>query len=452
MEREVGIEELAEVNAIFHGPHGGDPRGRGDVDTRPVRLWYEGGQLRDVELINSETAGRPVVKSVVPGTAAYRECVVRPGLEIWALCTEDGKEINVASTDAVQDAIPSGIGTIEATLVRPAPKVPARGHAKKPAPLVNPPMSAEMVKELIRICEIPTARLSATTALTKLAETGQWTNRDLPDRPRINAFISEYKGSMKKGRLTKMLADARALIEKEDGEFSVPTSKVAPKQKVANGKQKAGPGVAPKKKKARGKQQAEPKHTPHNQSGSESDRWSGGEGDSEGDSEGKSWSSDDDDGDDDELIQAAPSGYEYARKPPPLNQSLVGQVLFFRQLGELGGAVDSLALAPCWLRCEVLTFEGRGKYTVRFQHGDQEVKLMTSTHGKRQQWLSLVPDTVCEVCREATTSDENEMLLCGDGDGIGCDKGYHVQCLSPAVAYPLPEVWCCSGCCGLAQV
>ena len=39
--------------------------------------------------------------------------------------------------------------------------------------------------------------------------------------------------------------------------------------------------------------------------------------------------------------------------------------------------------------------------------------------------------TKCEVCGDA--GNAVVMLLCGDGDGLGCNKGFHIFCLRPAM-------------------
>ena len=50
-------------------------------------------------------------------------------------------------------------------------------------------------------------------------------------------------------------------------------------------------------------------------------------------------------------------------------------------------------------------------------------------------------DIPCEVCRSA--EDGGCMLLC---DGPGCNKGFHMHCLTPALT-SIPEGdWLCPGC------
>jgi hypothetical protein len=51
---------------------------------------------------------------------------------------------------------------------------------------------------------------------------------------------------------------------------------------------------------------------------------------------------------------------------------------------------------------------------------------------------------MCQVCNSG--DGEDSMLLCGDGAGHGCDKGYHIYCLQPALP-ALPEGdWYCVEC------
>ena len=40
-----------------------------------------------------------------------------------------------------------------------------------------------------------------------------------------------------------------------------------------------------------------------------------------------------------------------------------------------------------------------------------------------------VDDARCQVCNRS--DGEDTMLLCGDGEGLGCDGAYHMQCLIP---------------------
>jgi hypothetical protein len=53
-------------------------------------------------------------------------------------------------------------------------------------------------------------------------------------------------------------------------------------------------------------------------------------------------------------------------------------------------------------------------------------------------------DEACEVCN--STQDDEHMLLCGDDDGTGCGKGYHIYCLTPRLK-KIPEGdWLCLEC------
>jgi len=52
-----------------------------------------------------------------------------------------------------------------------------------------------------------------------------------------------------------------------------------------------------------------------------------------------------------------------------------------------------------------------------------------------------VPDdpTFCEICHQSDREDR--MLLCDD-----CDRGYHMECLTPPITTVPIEEWYCSGC------
>jgi hypothetical protein len=57
-------------------------------------------------------------------------------------------------------------------------------------------------------------------------------------------------------------------------------------------------------------------------------------------------------------------------------------------------------------------------------------------------------DDVCQVC--GRTDGGESMLLCGDGHGRGCDKGFHMHCLKPAILALPEDNWYCSLCAGTA--
>jgi hypothetical protein len=48
---------------------------------------------------------------------------------------------------------------------------------------------------------------------------------------------------------------------------------------------------------------------------------------------------------------------------------------------------------------------------------------------------------MCRGCENAP-----QMLLCGDGKGKGCDKGFHMFCLVPPVKAPPESDWFCDNC------
>ena len=58
---------------------------------------------------------------------------------------------------------------------------------------------------------------------------------------------------------------------------------------------------------------------------------------------------------------------------------------------------------------------------------------------------SILPDTPCAVCGDRAEAHPTlgSMLLC---DHPGCDKGYHLACLSPALLEPPPGNWSCPCC------
>ena len=47
-------------------------------------------------------------------------------------------------------------------------------------------------------------------------------------------------------------------------------------------------------------------------------------------------------------------------------------------------------------------------------------------------------DVCCVLCRLDHSTDENDVLMC---DGKGCFRGYHMQCISPAVSVEEVEGW-----------
>jgi hypothetical protein len=51
---------------------------------------------------------------------------------------------------------------------------------------------------------------------------------------------------------------------------------------------------------------------------------------------------------------------------------------------------------------------------------------------------------MCQVCGRG--DGEDSMLLCGDGAGHGCDKGYHIYCLQPALPALPSGDWYCDDC------
>jgi hypothetical protein len=52
-------------------------------------------------------------------------------------------------------------------------------------------------------------------------------------------------------------------------------------------------------------------------------------------------------------------------------------------------------------------------------------------------------DVGCEVC--GRDDDDDKMLLCGDGE-VGCDKGFHIHCLTPALPALPDGHWYCPSC------
>ena len=54
-------------------------------------------------------------------------------------------------------------------------------------------------------------------------------------------------------------------------------------------------------------------------------------------------------------------------------------------------------------------------------------------------------DTVCKICRQG--SNENHMLLCGDGVERGYDRGFHTYCVGLHGPLPVGD-WFCRACVG----
>ena len=57
-----------------------------------------------------------------------------------------------------------------------------------------------------------------------------------------------------------------------------------------------------------------------------------------------------------------------------------------------------------------------------------------------------VEEDACNVCK--SPEDGESMLLCGDGEGKGCDRGFHIHCLSPPLAAIPDGDWFCAKCSG----
>jgi hypothetical protein len=58
--------------------------------------------------------------------------------------------------------------------------------------------------------------------------------------------------------------------------------------------------------------------------------------------------------------------------------------------------------------------------------------------------LAAAAAELCQVCGRG--DGEDSMLLCGDGAGHGCDKGYHIYCLQPALPALPSGDWYCDDC------
>jgi len=54
------------------------------------------------------------------------------------------------------------------------------------------------------------------------------------------------------------------------------------------------------------------------------------------------------------------------------------------------------------------------------------------------------PDLVCDRCNKQTDGDK--MVVCGDVYGHGCDRGFHIDCLRPALKKLPAGAWFCSDC------
>jgi hypothetical protein len=73
---------------------------------------------------------------------------------------------------------------------------------------------------------------------------------------------------------------------------------------------------------------------------------------------------------------------------------------------------------------------------VQVRAGDEGVEFF-STLDKSEEWL-------CESC--GCADGEESMLICGDGKDHGCDKGFHIYCLNPALPTLPDGDWYCSEC------
>ena len=60
--------------------------------------------------------------------------------------------------------------------------------------------------------------------------------------------------------------------------------------------------------------------------------------------------------------------------------------------------------------------------------------------------LDIVEDTEikCAVCLSGDEGDT--ILLCGDGDQVGCDYAVHMACLTPTLKSVPKDMWLCSKC------
>ena len=55
-------------------------------------------------------------------------------------------------------------------------------------------------------------------------------------------------------------------------------------------------------------------------------------------------------------------------------------------------------------------------------------------------------EDACNVCK--SPEDDESMLACGDGEGKGCDRCFHIHCLSPLLAAIPDDDWFCAKCSG----
>lgn len=53
-------------------------------------------------------------------------------------------------------------------------------------------------------------------------------------------------------------------------------------------------------------------------------------------------------------------------------------------------------------------------------------------------------DVACEICE--SPADEATMILCGDDYGHGCDRGWHLACMTPALSEVPSGPWFCDDC------
>jgi hypothetical protein len=106
-------------------------------------------------------------------------------------------------------------------------------------------------------------------------------------------------------------------------------------------------------------------------------------------------------------------------------------------------------------------------YTVVYEDGDREDFELHQLRPLLLQWQQLPLATLamggatiqrkvkggrapaeeaalCQVCGRG--DGEESMLLCGDGEGHGCDKGFHIYCLKPALNSLPEDDWYCGDC------
>jgi hypothetical protein len=86
--------------------------------------------------------------------------------------------------------------------------------------------------------------------------------------------------------------------------------------------------------------------------------------------------------------------------------------------------------------------EGQEVQWAAGQRGQGHLSSPSSPEARAQEEVQ--EDVRCEECGRGDSAES--MLLCGDGYSQGCDKGFHIYCLKPALSALPKGIWCCKDC------